>query len=166
MLTQIGSLILMLATLTGGATAQTDSPSRADWNTVRALREGRKVEVRLEDGRRIVGKVLRVGDGSITVRSEDQEREWQREEVASVAQVRRGSLVKPILWGTAIGAVSVGTLGAFENSRDCGLFYMCVTMRESVLLGAGAGAFVGTVTGALNRIFRRKRTVLYEAPRP
>lgn len=54
--------------LAGGAAAQTEPPPRADWNLVRALPEGRKVEVRLEQCRRIVCKMLRSGDGAATVR--------------------------------------------------------------------------------------------------
>lgn len=158
-----GSFVLLLAMLAGGAAAQTESPPRADWNPVRAIPGGRKVEVRLEDGRRFVGKVLRADDGAIMVRSKGQEHELRRDQVASVAPVRR-TYKKSILWGAAIGAGFLGTTGAVgtRHEEQCFLCFFNFTKAEALGIGAGLGAVLGTATGAVVGRFRHNRTPLYE----
>ncbi len=106
---------------------------------------------------RAIGRYVGVRDSRLTVVGERGDSLLVARENARGLQVwagKRRSTVKGLLWGTVVGAVALGTLGAIEEAnceRQSG-FHICFGpsfgFGFGMVVGAPAGALIGTLVGA------------------
>jgi hypothetical protein len=149
---------ICIALVAGLVAHAKDRPS-SDWASVAQIAVGKRIEVRLKDGSKASGTLVRAGQQDVVVRTKDRETVYDKTTVARV-RVRKGlSRTAKVLVGTAAGAAIGGGIGAvIGTSYDDGSIAALVAG-----IGTGAGAGIGAAVGAV--VPPGWRTV-YQADRP
>jgi len=136
-----GVCITLVAALVAHAK---DRPS-SDWASVAQIAEGKRIEVRLKDGSRASGTLVRAGQQDVVVRTKDRETVYQTTSVAQVRDRKGLSRTAKVLIGTAGGAAIGGGIGAaIGTAYDDGSIAALVAG-----IGTGAGAGIGAAVGAV-----------------
>ena len=149
-------LALPLADASASQKAQLPAePDTSDWNNLRQLRAGDKVEVVTDNLSKHKGKVLAWTEEAISLRTGNQELTISREEVYRVTLLSKSHRARNAWVGMAIGAAAGAVIGAVSlNSSD---FIPEARALFGALLGAGAGAGVGAAFPSHPTLYRAPR---------
>jgi hypothetical protein len=145
--------IVVVATSLNLAAEQLDQ----DWNKVKAVPHGRTLLVELVNGNQHRGKLAFVSDSNLELVEKGASSGFRREEISRVFRLGRGSVAKPLLIGTASGAVA-GAVLAHGLASDIEKGPATVAAATLMLMGTTAGLVVWAV--------RPGRKLLYDAHAP
>lgn len=127
-----------------------------DWNNVRQLQAGQKIEVIRSDGKRTQGRFAAAGDDEVRVRDGNSEVVIARQQVFRISSLEQSRRMRNLLLGMAIGAgaglaVGAATDSSFSEEGE----YLAKTIFTPV--GAGAGAALGASFAGFETIYRRPK---------
>lgn len=142
--------------------AQQGVNSVRDWEAVKAVPAGEKLNIRLKDGKNVEGKLSGISNDTLTLEREKKNIDLNREAIAKVYRLVKRSAGKAIARSMAIGAgvgfgigAGVGIWGgSYEDLETAGL----VAILGSA--GAAIGGGVGAIVGALGS--KQRRVLVYE----
>ena len=140
--------------------AQTDAES--NWENLRSLRAGQKVEVFLNDLRSQRGEFLEVSHDAVSLKVENDTLRIPREQVLRVSTREKSKRLRNILIGAAIGTAAGFGAGAWVDSRasesgeNLGRFI-------GFLAGVGGGAGIGAAIPGNQTIYRARAAGRSEA---
>ena len=154
-ITLIVSLLLSSVT----STAQTST----DWSQLNTIESDSKLSVKLKNGKTINGKVSSVTDSALSLTVKKKPVEIRREEVLTVHQLTKKSVVAPTLIGAGAGA-GIGAAAGAAGGDDDG--FALVTKGQLAAGLAVVGAGVGAIAGYFIGRNRKKRVLIYQASQP
>jgi hypothetical protein len=149
-------LMLALLFLPSGAFAQ----GATNWENVRAVPVGDKLEVEFRNGKRQQGKLAEFSDAGLTLQIGKKTEAIPRDNVRKIHRLTGTPAGKTTLIGAASGAAGGALLGATSNgcSRNC-----FVGRGASTALGAVFGGGIGAIGGFLIGKAKHKRVLIFEA---
>ncbi len=130
-------------------------PAISDWDNLRRLRAGDKVELVRMNLSKQKGTVLAWTEEAISLRIKGQDVTIPREDVYRVTWLSKSHRARNAWIGMALGAAAGAVIGAVSaNSSD---FIPEGFVCAGVLLGAGAGAGVGAAFPSHPTLYRAPR---------
>ena len=146
--TLIASFVLFL--LLTNATS-TVAQALSDWEAVKILSSGEKLNVRLKNGKKLEGTVRSVSDTQLVMTRRTSTDDLDRGTISKVYRIVPRSTGRSIAKSTAMGAgIGFGTGagvgiwgGTYEDLETAGL--VGILGGFGAAIGAGIGAFVGAV---------------------
>ncbi len=145
------ALLIALFVVALVATAQPADKGVADWQNLRQLRAGQRIEVVQTSMAKQSGKFVSVSEGTITLLVNQTEHTIQREQVARVSsvshRVRNGVLI-------GIGGMAAAALTALAAS-GCWDGGCPGAVNAAPALGLAGGVMIGVATGAPHVYYRR-----------
>lgn len=113
------------------------------WDRLATLAQGTRLVVDADGGRTLKGKLVRIGDRSITVRSNGRDVEVTQESVSAVYYGKRTSRLKQALIGGLAGIGAGFLIGGVAAAGGADP----LAAAAGVLYGLPAGAAIGAATG-------------------
>jgi hypothetical protein len=142
--------------------AQQTKPLPGAWNLVEAVEPGENLEVRLNNGDVARGKFNGLSATTLILLKGNSLIETDRARISKIYRVGSRQVGKSTLIGLAIGtgtgAVIGGVVAATDGPTESGEEHL------PILFFGAAGAIIGTATGAVTGLFRKKRVLIYESP--
>jgi hypothetical protein len=143
--------IVLFALLANTTLAQSVSDSARDWEAVKTLSTGEKLNVRLKNGKKLEGTVRSVSDTRLVLTRRTTTDDLDRGTISKVYRIVPRSTGKSIGKSTAMGAgigfgagAGLGIWGGtYEDLETAGL--VGVLGGFGAAIGAGIGAFVGAI---------------------
>ena len=158
------SIPILLALLSWGAPARAQDPVTSFAELPTRLKAGDTILVTNDAGETIKGKVERVVETMLVLRSRQQTLQLTTADVQRIERPRV-SLVKSALVGATVGFAAGAVIVSTDDCSNNG-FAPCFRDPEGVMLVGGAvgllGLGVGTAAGAVLRL--RERVVFVRAP--
>lgn len=148
-------LLLMTASVVRSADLQS---SFSDWEKVRAIAKGHRLQVKLKGGKTIDGLLDAVSDAEIRIAVRNGYESPNRDSVKQVFLVLNKNFSKSIVIGTLSGA-AIGIAGAVSIASTNDADGLPASAYTLPIIGAGIGALVGL-------IFRKKtrKQLVFENP--
>ena len=157
--------IVLLALLVNAniAVAQKANDSSREWEAVKALAGGERVNVRLKDGKKVEGTVRSASDSLLSLNRGANPVDLNRDSVSKVYRLVPRSAARSVGKSAAIGAgigfgagAAVGIAGGtYEDLETTGLVGLLGG------LGAAIGAGIGALVGAM--YVKQRRVLIFEA---
>jgi hypothetical protein len=145
------SILLATGFLAALSLAQTpDAATQDQWSALRILTADTTVRVQTAASRPIEGRLARVTDDAIVIRTKRGEQTWLRTSVISVSVKGKSHRARHTLIGFAIGAgIGLSAGEVYDLSNPCTKLEFCILTAPvgKVVLGP-AGALIGTAIGA------------------
>jgi hypothetical protein len=157
------SLVLVAALLQPSIMwAQGKTTSTSDWSRLKTVTSGRKLVIKLKNGKTFKGNLSSVSDTALSLSVSNKPVDLNREDVLKVYQIAEKSAKKTTLIGLGVGAAAGAAVGAAGGDDD-GFFISRVQLAAGLsVLGAGVGALAGFAIGKTGN----KRLLIYEAKQP
>ena len=144
---------LLLSSITSAAQTSTD------WSRLNTIESDSKLAVKLKNGKTINGKLSSLTDSALSLSVKKKPVEIRREDVLTVHQLTKKSVVAPTLIGAGVGAGLGAAAGAGGGDDDGYFVSKGVLAAGFAVVGAGVGAMAGYFIGR----DRRKRVLIYQA---
>lgn len=163
MIIRLVTLILVLVTAMGNApvAAAQKSTASGDWASVIAQPPGTKLSVKIKTGETIQGNVSSVSSSRLSLLRGSSIVDLERDKISKVHRVGGGQVGKSTVIGlgvgTAAGVAIGGVVAATDGPTESGEGHL------PILVIGTAGAIIGTATGALTGLFRRKKVLIYQS---
>jgi hypothetical protein len=116
------------------------------------MEPGRKVAVRLSDGRELKGSVLRISPAELSLKVKDRTETIPTALIEEVTGRRKDSIWNGLIAGSAVGAL-LGWAAIASNDCDYNECGEAAVVPGGIVLGAGVGVGID--------LLRRKKEVLY-----
>ena len=160
---KLAMCVLTLVTVLGHlpvASAQ-DSATDSDWAAVIAQQAGTRLSVKMKTGETVQGKISSVSSSALTLLKGNSLVDLDRAGIKKVYRVGGSQVGKSTLVGLGVGTgagVVIGSVvAATDGPTESGEGHLPI-----VVFGAG-GAIIGTATGLVTGLFRRKKVLIYES---
>ena len=160
---RIATSIVLIATLLLSSITSIAQTS-TDWSRLNTIASDSKLAVKLKNGKTINGKLSSVTDSALSLTVKKKPVEIRREEVLTVHQLNKKSIVAPTLIGAGAGAGLGAAAGAAGGDDDNG--FPIVTKGQLAAGLAVIGAGMGAVAGYFIGRDRKKRVLIYQAGQP
>jgi hypothetical protein len=140
------------------------TPPAGNWNKVQSLSQGAALLIGFSHGVEMEGEFVRLAEDSILMRVYETERMYPKASIVRIKMMRRpgsrarnAAIVGGIFFGAGFGLGFAG--GAWMTDRNS------ASARERVQAGAGVGAILGGVAGAITAAHRPgpRSEVIYRA---
>jgi hypothetical protein len=133
-----------------------------DWQNVNKIPKGKTIYVMLNSGKWFTAEIQKVIDEKLVVQiGADRYDAFRKEEIQEI-WIKRSSIAKSILIGTAIAAGTALTTGLIMESRSTGedkyMFTTNITLCAAPI-GASAGLFYGIANHKRGLIYKAKETI-------
>ena len=163
MTSRLAIWVLTLVTALGHspvASAQDSATDRA-WAAVIAQPSGTRLSVKMKTGETVQGKLSSVSGSGLTLLKGNSLIDLERAGIKKVYRVGGRQVGKSALIGLGVGTgagVAIGSVvAATDGPTESGEEHLPI-----VVFGAG-GAIIGTTTGLITGLFRRKKVLIYES---
>ena len=163
MTVRLAILVLTLVTALGHspvASAQDSTTDRA-WAAVIAQPPGTRLSVKMKTGETVQGEISSASGSRLILLKGNSLIDLERAGIKKVYRVGGRQVGKSTLIGLGTGAgagVAIGSVvAATDGPTESGEGHLPI-----VVFGAG-GAIIGTATGLVTGLFRRKKVLIYEA---
>jgi hypothetical protein len=160
---KLATLVLTLATALGHTpvAAAQDSTADRDWAAVIAQPPGTELSVKMQTGETVKGKISSASASVLTLLKGNSLIDLERARIKKVYRVGGRQVGKSTLVGLGVGAgagVAIGSVvAATDGPAESGEAHFPI-----FVFGAG-GAIIGTATGLVTGLFRRKKVLIYES---
>ena len=138
--------------------------SSPDWALVMAVRPGEKLNVKLEDGRKINGALNSVSETALVLSADNHTASFNRQDIREIRLARGRSLKRSTLIGTLVGTGAGAALGGAAAASDNGTWFD-IKASQGIPIGAAVGAVFGTLIGLGVGFLPRQGHLIYKAER-
>ena len=160
---RLATLVLTLVTALGHTpvAAAQDTTADRDWAAVIAQPPGTSLSVKMKTGETVKGKISSVSGSVLTLLKANSLIDLEGASIKKIYRVGGRQVGKSTLIGlgagTGVGVAIGSVVAATDGPTESGEGHLPI-----VVFGTG-GAIIGTVTGLVTGLFRRKQVLIYES---
>lgn len=154
-------VLIVLLTVPTVSWSRSANDSNHDWALLMAIQPGEVLVVKMKDGKKHRGALIRASEELIVLSRDNQTTDLSRQDIYTIRLKPGRSLKKPILIGTLVGTGVGIALGAAVAADDGS--WLDFKASETIPVGAVVGAVVGTIIGLVVGLFPRQGDIVYQA---